>query len=198
MPSTNDSRGSPGRSQLIERGRQIAEELGAGAPDKVKATLVALFCRVAIRSDRVDIALSRGRLTQLLAGSLDLTMQHQAPTSAPDDLLGLTVPVGLEGGRSQMANAGREGGWPDPRRSQLAQNHCACSPHPGAPDPKPQADRAGYRSRRASLGSLPLFPPASSLAGARHHNGHHQWPKTAATHRPDIDAPDAAAAGRPG
>ena len=57
---------------------------------------MALFCRVEIRSDRVDITLSRGRLTQLLAGSLDLKMQHQAPTSAPDDLLRLTVPVGLK------------------------------------------------------------------------------------------------------
>src|SRR6202035_5821821 len=97
----NESHGSPGRSQLIERSRQIAEELGADTPDKGKATLTALFCRVEIRSDRVDIALSRGRLTQLLAGSLDLKMQHQAPTSAPDDLLGLTVPVGLK-------RAGRE------------------------------------------------------------------------------------------
>jgi site-specific DNA recombinase len=35
-------------------------------------------------------------LTQLLAGALDLKIQHQAPTSAPDDLLGLTVPVGLK------------------------------------------------------------------------------------------------------
>src|SRR6202011_6426272 len=92
----NGSHGGPGRSQLIERGRQIAEELGSPAPDKVKATLMALLCRVEIRSDRVDITLSRGRLTQLLAGSLDLKMQHQAPTSAPDDLLGLTVPVGLK------------------------------------------------------------------------------------------------------
>ena len=92
----NGSHDGSGCSQLIERSRQIAEELGAHAPDKVKATLMALFCRVEIRSDRVDIALSRGRLTQLLAGSLDLKMQHQAPTSAPDDLLGLTVPVGLK------------------------------------------------------------------------------------------------------
>jgi site-specific DNA recombinase len=51
---------------------------------------------VEIRSDRVDITLSRGRLTQLLAGSIDLKMQHQAPTSAPDELLGLTVPVSLK------------------------------------------------------------------------------------------------------
>jgi hypothetical protein len=80
----NDSRGGPGRSQLIERGRQIAEDLGALAPDKVKAALMALFCRVEIKSDRVDITLSRGRLTQLLAGSLDLKIEHQAPTSAPE------------------------------------------------------------------------------------------------------------------
>ena len=71
------SRG-PGRSQLIERSRQIAEELGSQARDEVKAMLMALLCRVEIRSDRVDISLSRGRLTQLLAGSPDLKMQ-QAP-----------------------------------------------------------------------------------------------------------------------
>jgi hypothetical protein len=52
--------------------------------------------------DRVAITLSPGRLTQLLAGSLDLKMQHQAPTSAPDDLLGLTVPVGLKHVNSEM------------------------------------------------------------------------------------------------
>jgi site-specific DNA recombinase len=78
----------PGRSQLIERGRQIAEELGGLAPDKVKAVLMTLLCRVEIRSDRVDIT--------LLAGSIDLKMQHQAPTNAPGDLLTLTVPVGLK------------------------------------------------------------------------------------------------------
>src|ERR1700720_3804235 len=55
-----------------------------------------------------------------------------------------------------------------------------------------------WLTRGASVGSLPLFPPASSLAGARHHHGHHQWPKTAATRRQDIDASDAAAAGRLG
>ena len=91
-----DSHNGSGCSPLIERGRQVAEELGAPAPDKVKATLMALFCRVEIKSDRVEIAISRSRLTELLAGSLDLKMQHQAPTSAPDDLLGLTVPVGLK------------------------------------------------------------------------------------------------------
>ncbi len=82
----NDSHGGPGRSQLIECGRQLAEELGAHAPDKVKATLRALFCRVEIRSGRVDITLSRCRLTQLLAGSLDRKMQHQAPKLTVHDI----------------------------------------------------------------------------------------------------------------
>ena len=92
----NDSRNGPGRSQLIERGRQLAESLGAGEPDTVKAMLMALLCRVEIRSDRVDITLSRCRLTELLAGSIDLKMQHQAPTNAPGDFLTLTVPVSLK------------------------------------------------------------------------------------------------------
>ena len=56
----NDLHGDPGRSQLIERGLQVAEELGAHAPDKVKATLMALFCRVEIRiRSRQHHALSR-------------------------------------------------------------------------------------------------------------------------------------------
>jgi site-specific DNA recombinase len=91
-----DSHNGSGRSQLIECGRQLAEDLGGLAPDTVKATLRTLLCLVEIRSDRVEIAISRSRLTELLAGSLDLKMPHQAPTSALDDLLGLTVPVGLK------------------------------------------------------------------------------------------------------
>jgi hypothetical protein len=63
----SESHSGSGRSQLIERGRQVAEELGAHAPDKVKATLMTLLCRVEIRSDRIDITLSRCRLTELLA-----------------------------------------------------------------------------------------------------------------------------------
>ncbi len=44
-----DNETHSGSGQLIERGRQVAEELGAHAPDKVKATLMALFCRVRSR-----------------------------------------------------------------------------------------------------------------------------------------------------
>jgi site-specific DNA recombinase len=92
----NESHSGSGCSQLIERGRQLAEDLGGSAPDKIKTVLMTLLCRVEIRSDRVDITLSRGRLTALLGGSVDLSTQHQAPTHEPDDLLTLTVPVGLK------------------------------------------------------------------------------------------------------
>jgi site-specific DNA recombinase len=84
------------KTRRLPWGRQVAEELGAHAPDKVKATLMTLLCRVEIRSDRVDITLNRDRLTQLLAGSLDLTMQDQDPTNGPRDILTLPVPVGLK------------------------------------------------------------------------------------------------------
>ena len=48
----NETHGGSGQSQLIERGRQVAEELGAQAPNEVKATLMTLACRVEIRPDR--------------------------------------------------------------------------------------------------------------------------------------------------
>ena len=106
----NVSHNGPGRSQLIERGRQLAESLGA-TPDTVKAMLMTLLCRVEIRSDRIDIALSRGRLTELLAGSIDLTMQHQAPTNAPGDFLRLTVPVSTKIPSSAGPRARRRPMW---------------------------------------------------------------------------------------
>ena len=85
-----------GSDQLIERGRQVAEELKASAPDNIKTVLMALLCRVEIRSDRVDITLSRSRLTKLLAGSIDLKAQHQASTNEPGDILRLAVSVSLK------------------------------------------------------------------------------------------------------
>jgi hypothetical protein len=62
---------------------------------------MALLCRVEIRSDRVDITLSQSRLTELLAGSLDLKMPRQQPANSAGDRLTLTVPAGLK-------RAGRE------------------------------------------------------------------------------------------
>ncbi|HEY8007160.1 MAG TPA: recombinase family protein [Methylocella sp.] len=91
-----DNEAHRGSGQLIERGRQLAEELGGHAPDELKALLMALLCRVEIRSDRVDITLSRSRLIELLAGSIDLKTQHQASTNESGDILRLTVSVSLK------------------------------------------------------------------------------------------------------
>jgi DNA invertase Pin-like site-specific DNA recombinase len=86
-----------GKRQLIERGRQIAEEFGADAPDKAKATLMALTCRITIHSDRIDIALSRERIAALLAGaSIDLAAQPQIAVPALDDLMILRAPARLQ------------------------------------------------------------------------------------------------------
>jgi hypothetical protein len=84
----------PTGSRLIERGGQMAAELGAQSADKVKATLMALLCRVDVHTDRIDISLSRQRLAGLLAGqSIDLTMPNQKLDRAYDDAVILTVPA---------------------------------------------------------------------------------------------------------
>jgi hypothetical protein len=193
----NESHSGSEQIQLIERGRQLAEDLGGFAPDTVKAMLMTLLCRVEIRSYRVDFTLSRCRLTELLAGSSDLTMQHQAPANATGDMLMLTVPVSLKRVGREMRMLVENADDQTAADPSLLR-HGSRSRHPGALDPEPQAERARYRSRGARVGSLPLFPSASSLAGARHRHGHNQWSKPAAAQCPDIDAPNAAAAGRLG
>jgi site-specific DNA recombinase len=97
----HESHGGSGQSQLIERGRHVAEELGSQEPDKVKATLLTLLWRVEIRSDRVEINISRRRLAALLAGHSDPTMRNQRFNRNSDDVVTLTVPACLK-------RAGRE------------------------------------------------------------------------------------------
>jgi site-specific DNA recombinase len=113
----SDSLAGSEQGQLIERGRQIAEELAGQAPDKVKALLMALLCRVEIRSDRIEIMLSRSRLTGLLSGSLDLKMEHRGSPTPPGDPLTLTVPASLKRAGQEMRmlveNAGDQTS-PDP------------------------------------------------------------------------------------
>jgi site-specific DNA recombinase len=93
---------APRGSRLIERGGQMAGELGAQPADKVKATLMALLCRVDVHADRIDISLSRQRLADLLAGqSIDLTMPNKKLDRASNDAVILTVPARLK-------RAGRE------------------------------------------------------------------------------------------
>jgi hypothetical protein len=74
--ANNEPPNGSGWSQLIERSRQIAAEPGGYAPGKVKAMLMTLLCRVEIKSECIEITLSRGRLIELLVGSIDLKTQH--------------------------------------------------------------------------------------------------------------------------
>src|SRR4029077_4118916 len=84
----NDPPHGLGRSQLIKRGRQIAEELSTETPDKAKTTLMALLCRVTVYSDRIEIRLCRSRAAELLVGqSIDFAAQHQKSKSASHDVM---------------------------------------------------------------------------------------------------------------
>jgi hypothetical protein len=93
----NESHDGVGQGRLMEHGRQIAEELGTQAPDKVKLTLMTMLSRVEIKSDRVEINIARGRLAALLAGqSTDLTMKDQRPDNRSDDIMTLIAPARLK------------------------------------------------------------------------------------------------------
>jgi DNA invertase Pin-like site-specific DNA recombinase len=88
---------SSGQRQWIARGRQIAEELGADSPDKAKATLMALQCRVTIYSDRIEIAVSRDCTAASLAGaSTNFAAQPHNAVPAPHDAMTLRAPARLQ------------------------------------------------------------------------------------------------------
>jgi site-specific DNA recombinase len=87
----------PSGSRLIERGGQMADELAAQPPDQVKATLMALLCRVDVHADRIDISLSGQHLAKLLAGqSIDLAIPNQNLERASDAAVILTAPARLK------------------------------------------------------------------------------------------------------
>jgi site-specific DNA recombinase len=101
-----------GQGQLIKRGYQIAEELSAETPDKAKATLMALLCRVTIDSDRVEIAVCRGRAAELLASqSIDLAAEPQRSVPASHDVMILSVAARLKrvGREMRMLVEGADG-----------------------------------------------------------------------------------------
>jgi hypothetical protein len=82
---------------LIEHGHQIAEELSTETPDKAKAILTALLCQVTIYSDRIEIAISRANIVELLAGaSIDLATLHQNAVPERSDLMALRVSARLK------------------------------------------------------------------------------------------------------
>ncbi len=85
------------QTQLIDSGRQIAEELGTLPPDKVKATLMSLLSRVDVRSDCIEIKVRRRRLVNLLGKqSSDPIAQDKIPSSKPEDILTLMVAARLQ------------------------------------------------------------------------------------------------------
>ena len=89
--------GGSHQSQLIERSRQIAEELRDRVPNDVKAALMTLACRVVIKSDRVEINISRLRLAALLAGqSIDPIVQDRKLDCNPDEILTLVASARLK------------------------------------------------------------------------------------------------------
>src|SRR5262245_52311262 len=87
----DESRSGSGQSQLIERGREVAEQFRAQAPNEVKATLMTLLCRVEVKPDRIEINISRQRLAELLSGQpIDLRTPDQRLDRKSDDIVTLT------------------------------------------------------------------------------------------------------------
>jgi site-specific DNA recombinase len=86
-----------GRTDLIERSHQVAEELRAQAPTAVKMMLMSLRCRVTIKSNRVEIHLSRRLLAATLARqTLDQAMVDPELKPDPHDVVTLAVPARLK------------------------------------------------------------------------------------------------------
>ncbi|MGO9684194.1 MAG: hypothetical protein ACLPTZ_16720, partial [Beijerinckiaceae bacterium] len=93
----DETQGGTAQSQIVERGRQVANELGTRGPNDVKATLMMLACRVEINPDRVEIRISRHRLAAFLAGRpIDPTMQDHKWDRDSDDVLTLAAPARLK------------------------------------------------------------------------------------------------------
>ena len=85
------------QTQLIARGRQLAEEFGTLAPDQVRAMLMRVLSRIDIRADRIEINVRRCRLVELLAAqAIDLTTQEDQTDSDSNDILTLTVMARLQ------------------------------------------------------------------------------------------------------
>ena len=86
-----------GQGDLIERAQQIADDLGAQAPEKIKIILMILVHRVEIRPDCVKIDISLSGLAELLsASSVDLSGKDRKPTNTSDQVITLMAPVRLK------------------------------------------------------------------------------------------------------
>jgi site-specific DNA recombinase len=91
--------GGSGQRQLIQRGRQIADELGK-TPQQHRSIVTALVRRVEIGPDSVKVDVSQDRLVGLL-GSDYMETTHGRPIDPSDHVLTLTAPV-------QLTRVGRE------------------------------------------------------------------------------------------
>jgi DNA invertase Pin-like site-specific DNA recombinase len=97
LDAIDETHTGSGQSQLIERGRQVAEEFGAQAANEVKAMLMTLACRVEINHDRIEIKISRHRLAAFLADqSIDQTMLDQMRERDHNAFVTLLVPARLK------------------------------------------------------------------------------------------------------
>ena len=97
----NERPGNARPGHLINRGRQIGEELGQ-TPDKSKAILMTLVRRVEVRHDDVKIDIDQGCLAGLLAAiSTDLTTQARRPIDSSEHIITLKA-------KAQLKRVGRE------------------------------------------------------------------------------------------
>jgi site-specific DNA recombinase len=97
LDTIEETHSGTGQSQLVERARQVAEELETQGANDVKATLMTLACRVEINPDRVEIKISRHRLAAFLAGQpIDPTMQDHKSDRGSDDVVTLAMPARLK------------------------------------------------------------------------------------------------------
>ncbi|MGA7787949.1 MAG: recombinase family protein [Xanthobacteraceae bacterium] len=90
--------GTIGRSELVERSRQMADRLQTEAQTVVKTLLMAMHCCVKIMSDRVEVGISRRGLIALLAGQASdmRVQQHSKAKHHADDVVTLAVPARLK------------------------------------------------------------------------------------------------------
>jgi DNA invertase Pin-like site-specific DNA recombinase len=94
---TDELHSGIGRTELIRRSRQLAEELQAKAPTVVQTLLMRLLCHVNIKPDCIEISLSRRRLAAMLTGqAVDQTVRNLEVKCNAHDIVTLAVPARLK------------------------------------------------------------------------------------------------------
>jgi hypothetical protein len=91
----DDQPGTTNLDKMIQRARENVRDLSAAEPQRIKALLTALACRVEVGADRLTLSLSRSHLAGLLAGGGDAEAEGAATRSDPSDRLALEAPAAL-------------------------------------------------------------------------------------------------------